>query len=347
MIFLFSIGYWNAEMFDNNCKPGVLYVSKNTTGNGQSFSRHSNSSYVIVEGDGAYMEGSFCPTSDTSSVTIGGYANEWKYEMVLNDGTKCSGSQSSGSGYHERTATCSDTFYSNRCYSFKLTITDQFNGPDDKLWVKAGGSYLSTSNSVDCQYNDCRPGYFGSTCEGPVTSSMCTVDLGISSDGKCKDCKYATSIQDYCRKVGNTVLSNQKLLFRYKFVFDSWYLAAEEKYPVSFSTDDQYYSQFQFYGYILIPTLDTIKIKLTSNTPAFLKVGSRQTSSLITFAEMYSCLSDRLYEYKIEDYRGSVEPVEILIDIYGGCPLNHVDAVLRWDLGKGYEDIPQRFFYHT
>ena len=344
-LFVF-VTYWDETTFNNNCNTGVHYYHKD-----DNKIYRSTSADVSVNGDNSYLIGSFCPTSDVSSITFEAYGNKISYYINHNSGSYSSSRANGSTDWDTLSDTyTSSTFYSNRCYSFKLTLTDEFNwGKTDHLRMKLNGAALGTSNSITCQYDDCRPLYYGSTCEGPVgsfTSSQCTVSLGKTGDGKCKDCTSATSIQSHCRKYGSTTLSSQNLLIQNKTYGDSSWSASQVISPSSFTTDKSYYTIYKISGYVLIPKTSEVKFKITRSCKASLTVNGISTLTLEN-KDIFDCSPDQQSTSEEISITREVGPVPIEILIYTGCSLNQVSVSLQWNIGKGYQSIDSKYLYHT
>ena len=325
-MWLFFLDYYDTSTFNSQCKGASVSMSQSSTGE---------------------ISGTFCPSSTIYYVDFEGYGDKVEYWIRKNDGTDFYGKID----HTCFLCTCGDvdetfyqTFYHNRCYPYRLKISDHCNGETDKIGIYHGGL---VSPTYSCSgYDDCKPLYYGSTCEGPVPSfdsTNCPVSLGRSGNGKCTNCLSATNVQAHCRP-GTTGLKAQ-YYWKEKNTDTSWTFKNELSQVIFEPSDDYYYSQYKISGYIVIPSTSySYSFYLTSQTPATLKVDSKTGGTL----NYLDCSPNDSHNVEITGITVSeIKAVYFEINIDTGCSLNQVKANLKWKYNNnGYSDIPAKYIFH-
>ena len=347
-----TLSYLTKKEFNQKCSWGVSNMECKDKNSNQKYNLNENcyksvSTTASQQRSDDYSEGrimgSFCPTqTQYKTLTIKGFpkVDLWmigKDTYSNSDGIiRCSGSHV-GQEYTE-------TFYAHRCYPFYIYLWSSCSY-SSSIYVKYDGSELTTSNAVSCFLNDCLPFYWGSNCQNKVDDfdddKNCKVSLGLSGTGKCTDCYGVTEIQKHCRPS----TSAQYLTLSKKEVFsDSSYVDKGTLTTTEFSpNDDYYYSRYKIEGYVVLPFEGTFTFKLTTDTPATLKIGSQTKGQ----SDPLHCgpFSEQTYEISIT---GEVGPQKIIIEIDSGCCLDNPYVKLEWKHTKknSYHLIPELYLYH-
>ena len=364
MQFLILLEYMTKTQF-NSCHKGAHRHDEEASPHDQ-----YGQANIHTDDQGAYIEGSFCPTSYIGAVRFGKVGKRIDY-WIMKDNNN--GDTSKSSDYYDKTwITCPSgefthnmggNYYAYKCYPFYIKLTEECDGPTDVIWVDIDGTDLNTNNAISgssgssCNsYNDCRPFHYGKKCSGSVPEfnegTQCSINLGKSGDGKCTSCLNVQSIQDYCK-----VQTNQNLIFSsqqgYPFSDSNWkQLREASAISAPTNSETETYMVYRYLGYVLIPTTTTIQFKLKSKTPASIRVGTvtSETDIPLQEADYLNCDSFLLSsprEYQISVQSNSITTYEIEIKFYSGCSLNDMEVSLQWNPGGSFTDINSIYLFHA
>ena len=337
--------YYSPSEFSQKCQKGL---TSSRSG------KLSEAYYALPDNyEEEVWTGSFCPTlNDTQKLAPQAYpkiASSFPglgYSYDNSGGIiKCSGGAKGD--------VITYNFPSNRCFSFKMHLYTSCATSEGKMymnrqpvgsndWKRVTEEYLYT-----CSYDDCLPGYWGSSCQyGPVNydaSKNCYVSLGLSGNGRCT-CSSATEIQPYCRPqtdygfTWNTNVVEKTNYEETKIVLNMDSLDLSDQTPYMLNI---------IRGKLYIPASGKYQFRTEANTEASIKVDNKYTD--LNESERYRC-DDAPSLTTLSDVALNADNLyDIEIKYYSGCSVRDMYLKLTWKTPSSSEfvPIPSRYIFHS
>ena len=186
------------------------------------------------------------------------------------------------------------------------------------------------SDLISCEYDDCRPGYWGNDCQyGPLskpTSNQCSISFGLSGTGKCT-CDGKTDIQEHCRPG----TSPGFILSKYDTSFDNLVstqtISSLDSYD--FSKSDPY-QRYIITGKIYITKTGTHYFKATANSHVQITINGQTSNS----NDFYECsTSEVTTQLSIYLYADNIYSIQIIYNT--GCSMNKPSLKLHYQVPGG------------
>ncbi|EAY05773.1 hypothetical protein TVAG_138420 [Trichomonas vaginalis G3] len=353
MLFLISTFITNKCSYKSNGATGVLkylwqyYDFDDEVEDRGNFTKYELSDIHINQI--CWVSGSFCPKQ----------TGEYKFEAwgkptlyinfdFLGDEEKTYGYCEGRNQYYTKQ---NIKLYANRCYplqigQFRSCIPSGINAKLNDVIIDS-----SVATLMDCQTQDCLPGYYSDTCEFQ-TDAYCnehgTPEYGRTSDGfGCTCTSFDSNI--FCEDTSKFVFPEGRRGVSFKSYYNTSRIDASATYP-DFSMHEFYesYSTIELNSILYVPQNTYLQFKLSSSLGAQLYINNELVGG--SLSDKYECREDDIEVLTTEKKMYNKGNYDIRIVMNSGCAIRDQFVGLEWKFYRwyknnppGFEDIPSRY----